>query len=55
MSEALKWQVKIDNLLDKEYSQVLYNRPDTPFYTSFGLHEFRQDGRSALLSLTWTP
>ncbi|MFC0711853.1 TonB-dependent receptor domain-containing protein [Azorhizophilus paspali] len=55
MSEALKWQVKIDNLLDKEYSQVLYNRPNTPFYTSFGLHEFRQDGRGVLLSLTWTP
>ncbi len=55
MSDALKWQVKIDNLLDKDYSQVLYSRPDTPFYTSVGLHEYQQEGRSALLSLTWTP
>lgn len=55
MSDALMWQVKIDNLLDKEYSQVLYSRPNTPFYTSVGLHEYQQEGRSALLSLTWTP
>jgi vitamin B12 transporter len=55
MTPALKWQAKIDNLLDKDYSQALYDRPNNPLYTSVGQHEYRQDGRSALLSLTWTP
>jgi len=55
MTPALKWQAKIDNLLDKDYSQALYDRPNTPLYTSVGQHEYRQDGRSAMLSLTWTP
>ncbi|MEE4462996.1 TonB-dependent receptor [Azotobacter chroococcum] len=55
MTPVLKWQAKIDNLLDKDYSQALYDRPNNPLYTSVGQHEYRQDGRSALLSLTWTP
>lgn len=55
MSGTLKWQVKIDNLLDKDYSQALYKRPDTPFYTRISQHEYRQEGRSALLSLSWVP
>ena len=55
MDEELLWQVKIDNLLDKNYSQALYSRPDDPFFSSVSYYGYREEGRSALLSLTWTP
>lgn len=55
MNEELKWQVKVDNLLDKDYSNVLYSRPNDPSYMSSSVHGYEETGRSALLSLTWTP
>ncbi|MDH1265495.1 TonB-dependent receptor [Pseudomonas sp. GD03944] len=55
MNEALQWQVKVDNLLDKDYSQALYSRPDDAFFSSVEYYGYREEGRSALLSLTWTP
>ncbi|MFY1020639.1 TonB-dependent receptor domain-containing protein [Ectopseudomonas khazarica] len=55
MNEELLWQVKIDNLLDKDYSQALYSRPNDPFFGSVSYYGYREEGRSALLSLTWTP
>ncbi|SFP67136.1 vitamin B12 transporter [Ectopseudomonas composti] len=55
MDEELLWQVKVDNLLDKDYSQALYSRPDDPFFSSVSYYGYREEGRSALLSLTWTP
>lgn len=55
MNEELLWQVKVDNLLDKDYSQALYSRPNDPFFGSVSYYGYREEGRSALLSLTWTP
>ncbi|WP_457788045.1 TonB-dependent receptor domain-containing protein [Pseudomonas sp. PL-6] len=55
MNEELQWQVKVDNLLDKDYSQALYSRPNDPFFGSVSYYGYREEGRSALLSLTWTP
>ncbi|RRV38289.1 TonB-dependent receptor [Pseudomonas sp. o96-267] len=55
MDEELLWQVKVDNLLDKDYSQALYSRPDDPFFSSVSYYGYREEGRSAMLSLTWTP
>ncbi|AYC31440.1 TonB-dependent receptor [Pseudomonas cavernae] len=55
MNDELEWQAKVDNLLDKEYALVDYSRPNDPFFTSASTHGYRQEGRNALLSLTWTP
>jgi vitamin B12 transporter len=55
MSNELNWQVKVDNLLDKDYSQATYTRPNDPLFSSVTRYGFREEGRSALLSLTWTP
>jgi vitamin B12 transporter len=55
MNNELNWQLKVDNLLDKDYSQATYTRPNDPFFSSVTRYGFREEGRSALLSLTWTP
>lgn len=55
MTEDLNWQLKVDNLLDKDYSQATYTRPDDSSFSSVTRYGFREEGRSALLSLTWTP
>jgi len=55
MNDELNWQLKVDNLLDKDYSQATYSRPDDVFFSSVTHHGFREEGRSGLLALTWTP
>ncbi|MEO9335264.1 TonB-dependent receptor domain-containing protein [Ectopseudomonas guguanensis] len=55
MSDELLWQIKVDNILDKDYSQALYSRPNDPFFSSVNYYGYREEGRSALLSLSWTP
>ena len=55
MSDELQWQLKVDNLLDKDYSQTTYTRANDPFFMSVTRYGFREEGRSGLLSLTWTP
>ncbi|MHA6495194.1 TonB-dependent receptor domain-containing protein [Pseudomonas borbori] len=55
MTEELLWQVKVDNLLDKAYAQATYPRPNDEFFSSVTRFGFREEGRSGLLSLTWTP
>lgn len=55
INEELQWQVKVDNLLDKEYSQATYNRPNDPFFSSMSRYGFQEEGRNGMLSLTWTP
>jgi vitamin B12 transporter len=55
MSDELQWQLKLDNLLDKDYSQATYSRPDDAFFSSVSRYGYREEGRSGLLSLTWTP
>lgn len=47
-SEELKLEVKLDNLLDKDYSRALYSFDGA----SYG---YREEGRTALFSITWTP
>ena len=47
-SDELKLEMKLDNLLDKGYSRALYSYDGA----SYG---YREEGRTALLSLTWTP
>lgn len=49
-SEELQLALKVDNLLDKDYSRAQYGVgwPET-------YHSYREEGRSALLSMTWTP
>jgi vitamin B12 transporter len=47
-SEELKLEVKLDNLLDKDYSRALYSFDGA----SYG---YREEGRTALFSVTWTP
>lgn len=55
MNQAWLWQAKVDNLLNKDYSQALYSRPNDPLFSSVSYYGYREEGRSALLSLTWTP
>ncbi|PYC20367.1 TonB-dependent receptor domain-containing protein [Pseudomonas mosselii] len=47
-TRELKVDLKLDNLLDKGYSRTLYNHQGTN-------HGYREEGRTWLLSLTWTP
>ncbi|MNN87222.1 TonB dependent receptor [compost metagenome] len=47
-TDELKLEVKLDNLLDKGYSRALYSYDGD----SYG---YREEGRTALFSVTWTP
>ena len=47
-SREVKLDLKLDNLLDKRYSRTLYSYQSN----SYG---YREEGRTWLLSLTWTP
>ncbi|SFQ18332.1 vitamin B12 transporter [Geopseudomonas sagittaria] len=44
----LKLEAKIDNLMDKDYQQALYEHEGTRY-------AYRQAGRTALLGFVWTP
>jgi vitamin B12 transporter len=46
----IKLALKLDNLLDKEYSSALYDHDFDGQYEAF-----REEGRTALASVTWTP
>lgn len=47
-TDELKLELKLDNLLAKDYSRALYSFDGA----SYG---YREEGRTALLSVTWTP
>ncbi|MBC3436919.1 TonB-dependent receptor [Pseudomonas sp. BW16M2] len=47
-TRELKVDLKLDNLLDKGYSRTLYNHQGTDY-------GYREEGRTWLLSFTWTP
>ncbi|MHC6223774.1 TonB-dependent receptor domain-containing protein [Pseudomonas sp. X10] len=47
-SSELKLELKLDNLLDKGHSRALYSYDNTSY-------AYREEGRTWLLSLTWTP
>ncbi len=46
----LQLGLKVDNLLDKSYARALYDHDFDGQY-----HPYREEGRSALVSMTWTP
>ncbi len=50
---SLKLALKVDNLLDRDYATALYSvyNPDW----SVSNYPYHESGRTALLSLTWTP
>ncbi|UVL89918.1 TonB-dependent receptor domain-containing protein [Pseudomonas sichuanensis] len=47
-TDEVKLELKLDNLLDKEYSRALYSFDASPY-------GYREEGRTWLLSVTWTP
>jgi vitamin B12 transporter len=47
-TDEVKLEAKLDNLLDKTYSRALYSFEG-------GNPGYREEGRSLLLSVTWTP
>ena len=47
-TNAVKFDLKLDNLLDKQYSRTHYNYEGA----NYG---YREEGRTWLLSVTWTP
>ena len=47
-SDELKFDLKLDNLLDRQYSRTHYNY----LGNNYG---YREEGRTALFSVTWTP
>ena len=54
-SETLRWDLKLQNLLDRDYARASYQRPTDPMgFPSETLH-YKEAGRTALLALTWTP
>ena len=50
VSEELQLALKVDNLLDKQYARTLYDHDFDGQYQAY-----REEGRSALLSVSWTP
>lgn len=54
-SPALRWDLKLSNVLDRDYHLGTYSRP-TGFWPAPSIdHPYREQGRSALLAVTWTP
>lgn len=49
-SPEVQLALKVDNLLDKEYTRALYDHDFDGQYQAF-----REEGRTALVSVTWTP
>ncbi|MBV4541382.1 TonB-dependent receptor plug domain-containing protein [Pseudomonas vlassakiae] len=47
-SQELKFDLKLDNLLDRQYSRTYYSY----LGNNYG---YREEGRTALFSVTWTP
>ncbi|QZA55009.1 TonB-dependent receptor domain-containing protein [Pseudomonas sp. 2hn] len=47
-SDEVRLELKLDNLLDKPYSRALYSFDGSQY-------GYREEGRTWLLSLTWTP
>nr|WP_269807451.1 TonB-dependent receptor [Pseudomonas sp. NMI795_08] len=47
-TDEVKLELKLDNLLDKQYSRALYSFDGSQY-------GYREEGRTWLLSVTWTP
>lgn len=48
LTEDVKLELKLDNLLDKQYSRALYSFDGSQY-------GYREEGRTLLFSVTWTP
>lgn len=48
LTDEVRLELKLDNLLDKQYSRALYSFEGSQY-------GYREEGRTWLLSLTWTP
>jgi len=52
----LRWEAKVNNLLDRDYALATYNRPDgTNWWDPSQNYGYREAGRTALFAVTWTP
>jgi len=48
LNREIKFEMKLDNLLDKSYSRAMYSHEDSQF-------GYREEGRAWLFGVTWTP
>lgn len=48
----LRWEAKLENVLDKDYHQALYQRTFADMDSVYG---YREQGRTGLLAVIWTP
>jgi vitamin B12 transporter len=48
LNREVRLELKVDNLLDKSYSRVLYNHDGAQY-------EYREPGRAWMFGVTWTP
>lgn len=51
-SPELRWEAKLENVLDKDYHQALYQRTFADMDSVYG---YRNQGRTGLLAVIWTP
>lgn len=51
-SPELRWEAKLENVLDKDYHQALYQRTFADMDSVYG---YREQGRTGLLAVIWTP
>ncbi|WP_152220192.1 TonB-dependent receptor domain-containing protein [Pseudomonas sp. SCB32] len=54
-SDELRFDLKLDNALDRDYALGDYLRPTSPTDYMGEAHPYREPGRTALLAVTWTP
>ncbi len=52
----LRWEAKVNNLLDRDYALATYNRPDgANWWDPSQNHGYHEAGRTLLFAVTWTP
>ncbi len=48
----IRWEAKLDNVLNKDYHRALYQREFANMDSAYG---YKEQGRTALFAVTWTP
>lgn len=54
-SDEIRFDLKLDNALDRDYTLGDYLRPTSPMDFMGEARPYREPGRTALLAVTWTP
>lgn len=54
-NQSTRLELKAQNLFDRDYALGTYSRPTGPFPAPSQTLSYAQPGRTALLSVTWTP